>query len=148
MSIRAQENNIRCPLKCTIIIRATINARYSHTSFGLRYLKANLYEFEECCQIMEFSHDLMVQEVAETIINGKPDVVGLSCYIWNIEDMLRVAEIIIGDIAPNIAGFGGPEVSYEYDGFLPYCDYLIKGEGEYAPLSFVAGMANRKFAEK
>ena len=104
--------------KCTIIL-ATINARYSHTSFGLRYLKANLYEFEECCQIMEFSHDLTVQEVAETIINGKPDIVGLSCYIWNIEDMLRVAEIIKAILPQTLLVLGGPEVSYEYDGFYP-----------------------------
>lgn len=40
------------------IILSTINARYSHTAFGLRYLKANLHEFEKDCEIMEFSHDL------------------------------------------------------------------------------------------
>ncbi len=117
--------------KCAIIL-ATINARYSHTSFGLRYLKANMHEFEECCRIMEFSHDLTVQEVAETIINGKPDIVGLSCYIWNIEDMLKVAEIIKAILPETLLVFGGPEVSYEYEEFLPYCDYLIRGEGEYA----------------
>ena len=117
--------------KCAIVL-ATINARYSHTSFGLRYLKANLHEFEECCQIMEFSHDLTVQEVAEKIIRSNPDVVGLSCYIWNIEDMLRVAEIIRAILPNTLLILGGPEVSYEYDEFLPYCDYLIKGEGEYA----------------
>ena len=50
-------------VKSTIIL-STINARYSHTAFGLRYLKANLHEFEKDCEIMEFSHDLTVQEVA------------------------------------------------------------------------------------
>lgn len=117
--------------KCTIIL-ATINARYSHTSFGLRYLKANLHEFEENCEILEFSHDLTVQEVAEAIISYRPKVVGLSCYIWNIEDQLRVAEIIKAILPETLLIFGGPEVSYEYDEFLPFCDYLIKGEGEYA----------------
>lgn len=117
--------------KCTIIL-ATINARYSHTSFGLRYLKANLHEFEENCEILEFSHDLTVQEVAEAIISYRPKVVGLSCYIWNIEDQLRVAEIIKAILPETLLIFGAPEVSYEYDEFLPFCDYLIKGEGEYA----------------
>lgn len=117
--------------KCTIIL-ATINARYSHTSFGLRYLKANLHEFEGSCEILEFSHDLTVQEVAEAIISYRPKVVGLSCYIWNIEDQLRVAEIIKAILPETLLIFGGPEVSYEYDEFLPFCDYLIKGEGEYA----------------
>ena len=69
--------------KCPIIL-ATINARYSHTSFGLRYLKANLHEFEGSCEILEFSHDLTVQEVAEAIISYRPKVVGLSCYILSL----------------------------------------------------------------
>ena len=45
------------------IILSTINARYSHTAFGLRYLKANLHEFEKDCEIMEFSHDLTVPQL-------------------------------------------------------------------------------------
>ena len=118
-------------VKSTIIL-STINARYSHTAFGLRYLKANLHEFEKDCEIMEFSHDLTVQDVAEALISRRPDVVGLSCYIWNIEDLLRVAEIIKAVLPQTLLIFGGPEVSYEYDEFLPRCDYLIKGEGEYA----------------
>lgn len=118
-------------VNCQIIL-ATINARYSHTSFGLRYLKANLHEFEEQTEILEFSHDLTVQEVAEEIIRRQPQIVGLSCYIWNIEDQLRVAEIIKAILPQTLLIFGGPEVSYEYDEFLPYCDYLLKGEGEYA----------------
>ena len=58
------------------IVLATINARYSHTSFGLRYLKANLKEFEKDCEIMEFTQDLLPQEIAERIIAQKPDVIG------------------------------------------------------------------------
>ena len=49
------------------IVLATVNARYSHTSFGLRYLKANLHEFEQNCEIMEFSQDLPPQDIAEKI---------------------------------------------------------------------------------
>ena len=92
-------------VKSTIIL-STINARYSHTAFGLRYLKANLHEFEKDCEIMEFSHDLTVQEVAEAIISRRPDVVGLSCYIWNIEDLLRVAEIIKAVLPQTLLIFG------------------------------------------
>lgn len=114
------------------IVFATINARYSHTSFGLRYLKANLHEFENEAEICEFSLDESVQEIAEKIINLKPDMVGLGAYIWNIEAILKVAEIIKAILPQTILVLGGPEVSYEYDEFLPYCDYLIVGEGELA----------------
>ena len=107
------------------IILATINARYSHTSFGLRYLKANLREYENSAEIHEFSLDESVQEIAEKIIACKPDIVGFGCYIWNIEAILKVAEIVRA-ILPNVLiVFGGPEVSYENEAFLPKCDYLI-----------------------
>lgn len=114
------------------IVLATINARYSHTSFGLRYLKANLCEFENDTDIMEFSRDDNLNDIAEAIIEKQPDIAGFGCYIWNIEDILRLATIIKA-VAPQITVlFGGPEVSYEYSEFLPACDYLIKGEGELA----------------
>ena len=77
------------------IVLATVNARYSHTSFGLRYLKANLHEFEQNCEIMEFSQDLPPQDIAEQIIGQRPDIVGFGCYIWNIETILKTAEISI-----------------------------------------------------
>jgi len=32
------------------IVLATLNARYFHTSFGLRYLYANLQELQEFCE--------------------------------------------------------------------------------------------------
>lgn len=60
------------------IVLATINARYSHTSFGLRYLKANLHEFEHETEICEFSLDESVQEIAEKII-GPP---ARYCRFW------------------------------------------------------------------
>lgn len=114
------------------IVLATINARYSHTSFGLRYLKANLKEFEHETEIMEFSNDHTVSEIAEEIIKKQPDFVGLGCYIWNIENIIRITEIIRAILPRTIIILGGPEVSYEYGEFLPHCDYLIVGEGELA----------------
>lgn len=114
------------------IILATINARYSHTSFGLRYLKANLHEFEDNCSILEYSRDAALTDIAEAIINQKPDIIGFGCYIWNIEDILKVCEIIKAILPETILILGGPEVSYQNDEFLPFCDYLIEGEGEFA----------------
>lgn len=99
------------------IVLATINARYSHTSFGLRYLKANLHEFEHETEICEFSLDESVQEIAEKIIVRQPDIVGFGCYIWNIEAVLRAAEIVRAILPQTLIVLGGPEVSYENDVF-------------------------------
>lgn len=128
-------------------VLATINARYSHTSFGQRCLKANLHEYEKDAEILEFSHDLTVQEIAEEIITRKPDVVGFGCYIWNIEDILRVAEIVRAVCPQTVIIFGGPEVSYEYDEFLPRCDYLIRGEGELALYHLLQKLEQGKIPE-
>lgn len=114
------------------IILTTVNARYSHTSFGQRYLKANLKEFEDACQIIEYSRDDNINDIAEALINQKADIIGFGCYIWNIESIVRIAEIIKAVSPETILIFGGPEVSYQYEEFLPHCDYLIRGEGELA----------------
>ena len=123
------------------IVLATVNARYSHTSFGLRYLKANLHEFEQNCEIMEFSQDLPPQDIAEQIIGQRPDIVGFGCYIWNIETILKTAEIVRAILPQAVVIFGGPEVSYENEVFLPHCDYLIEGEGELALYRLVQKLA-------
>lgn len=115
-----------------MIILATINAKYIHASFGLRYLKANLKEFEEKAEILEFSKDDNLYDIVEKILAKSPDFVGFACYIWNIEDILKLCDIIRA-LAPEIKIIlGGPEVSYENADFLPYCDWLIEGEGELA----------------
>lgn len=126
------------------IILATINARYSHTSFGLRYLKANLKEFEKDTTILEFSGDKSVSEIAEDIIKQKPEIIGFGCYIWNIENILRITEIIRAILPKTTIIFGGPEVSYEYDDFLPHCDYLILGEGELALYEIIKNRPSQK----
>lgn len=124
------------------IILTTVNARYSHTSFGLRYLKANLHEFEENTEIIEYSQDAALTDIAEEIISKKPDIIGFGCYIWNIENILKVCEIIRNILPQTIIVLGGPEVSYENAEFLPCCDYIIEGEGEFALYHLVQKISN------
>lgn len=126
------------------IILSTINARYSHTSFGLRYLKANLNEFEDQAEILEYSQDAAITDIAEEIINKKPDILGLGCYIWNIESIIKVCEFIKAILPETIIVLGGPEVSYENAEFLPYCNYIIEGEGELALYHLVQDYQQRK----
>ncbi len=130
------------------IILATINARYSHCAFALRYLKANLKEFEKDTEILEYQLDSNLNDIAEEIIEKQPDYVGFSCYLWNIEQTLKICEII-KKIAPQIKIiFGGPEVSYEYEEFLPYCDYLIVDEGELALHEIIKNRPSEKIVER
>ncbi len=95
------------------IVLVTLNARYIHAAFGLRYLKANLQELEQDCSILEFTLDQRPIDIAEQILALKPKIIGLGVYIWNIELSTQLAALLkkISPDTPLI--LGGPEVSYE-----------------------------------
>lgn len=117
------------------IVLATVNARYIHAAFGLRYLKANLKELEARTGICEFTLEQRPLDIAEQVLSHQPKIVGLGVYIWNVQASLETAALI-KKIAPQVKlVLGGPEVSYEQDE-QPICrlaDYVLSGpaEGEF-----------------
>jgi len=120
------------------IILATLNARYIHAAFGLRYLKANLNELEASTTICEFTLEQRPLDIAERILSYQPEIVGLGVYIWNVQQCLETAALI-KKIAPQVKlVLGGPEVSYEQDEqeICRLADYVLSGpaEGEFYTL--------------
>ncbi len=113
------------------IILAALNARYIHSNLAIRYLKASASEYD--IDILEYTINENILNISIDIISQKPDIVGFSCYIWNIENTLKVCETL-HEMDKNIKIIlGGPEVSYDTVEFIkshPYVDYIIKGEGE------------------
>ncbi|MBN1961046.1 MAG: DUF4080 domain-containing protein [Deltaproteobacteria bacterium] len=128
------------------IVLATINARYSHTSLGLRYLRANLGHWREHSQIIEFTLEERPNDIVECILALKPRILGLGVYIWNA----RITAELIGilkRIRPELfIVLGGPEVSYDSKSIamVAQADHVITGEGEE---SFVE-LINDYFANK
>jgi len=61
----------RCP-----IMLVAVNARYSHSSFSVRTLKANLHELEELCAIFEADITINPFQLAAHIAEAQPIVVG------------------------------------------------------------------------
>ena len=117
------------------IVLATLNARYFHTSFGLRYLYANLQELQKFCEIQEFIIQTRAIDIVEQILASKPDIVGFGVYIWNIVETTDVVSLL-KVIAPEIKiVLGGPEVSYETEQqtIVASADYVLTGP---ADLSF------------
>ncbi len=113
------------------IILTTLNARYTHSSIGLRCLYANLQELQEASTILEFSINDAIQTVAEDILSKEPTIVGVGVYIWNALECVELIHII-KKISPDITiVLGGPEVSH-----LPFrvnfdeADFIIQGEGD------------------
>ncbi len=115
------------------IVLATLNARYTHCAFGLRYLKANLpAHLQPRCTILEFEISHRPVDVIETLLRHNPRIVGLGVYIWNTQPTRQlIAEL--KRIAPQIIIIvGGPEVSHEIEAqpIPQLADYVLPGEAD------------------
>lgn len=116
----------------TPIILTTLNARFMHSAFGLRYLLANLDELQHQADILEFTIQEQSQQIAEQLLNRQPQIIGFSVYIWNVKETEAVMALL-KTIQPDLQiVLGGPEVSHRPD--LPsvceLADFVIAGPGE------------------
>lgn len=114
------------------VVLSTLNAKYIHTSLALRYLKAycqNDFDVE----ITEYTIKDPAMNIVSDLFQKRPDVLGFSCYIWNIEETITVINMM-KKIMPEVTiVLGGPEVSYDTEYWmnrLPEVDFIVMGEGE------------------
>lgn len=114
------------------ILLITLNARYSHASLGLRYLKANLHELEDRAEILEFTIQQNKEAMLEEIYARNPKIVSFGIYIWNFMETTSLIKDLRALMPDVIITIGGPEVSYEYEDteIYPLVDYLITGWGD------------------
>lgn len=114
------------------IVVSTLNAKFIHMNLAIRYLKAYV-QSKYNVEIAEYTIKDPVMNIATDLFNRKPDVLGFSCYIWNIEETIKVIKLV-KKIMPNvIIVLGGPEVSYDVPYWLkriPEADFIVMGEGE------------------
>jgi len=132
------------------IILATLNARFFHSSFGLRYLYANLKELQRYCEIKEFIIQTRAIDIVEQILASKPDIVGFGVYIWNIVETTDVVSLL-KVIAPEIKIIlGGPEVSYETEQqtIVGYADYVLTGPADLSFYQLCQDILNNTAPEK
>ena len=110
------------------IVLATLNAKYIHASFGLRYLMANLGDLRSRASIHEFDINQKVNDIAEALLELNPKIIGFGIYIWNVVPSTELV-VILKRLRPDITLIlGGPEVSYETEGqpIVAAADYVIK----------------------
>ena len=113
------------------IVLVAINARYTHTSFGLRYLYANLHALRKDAEIQEFVIKNDPSEMAERILAQKPKIVAIGVYIWNACDVRDLIEIIRTVSPQTKIVLGGPDVSHKpFRINWQHADYIVQGEGE------------------
>ena len=114
------------------ILLSTLNARYTHASLGLRYLKANMGPLQEATRIQEFVIGAKTTDVVEKLLSYQPKIVGFGVYIWNVEETTRVVAML-KRVAPHVTVvLGGPEVSHEpgEQAIVQLADYLVTGWGD------------------
>ncbi|BAQ10335.1 Mg-protoporphyrin IX monomethyl ester oxidative [Bacillus sp. OxB-1] len=114
------------------IVLTTLNAKYIHTNLAIRYLKS--YAAPEFDPILaEYTIKDPAMSIVSDLYQKQPDVVGFSLYIWNIEESIRVMQLL-KKVKPDVLIVaGGPEVTYDYDYWLqrvPEIDAIAIGEGE------------------
>ena len=114
------------------IVLTTLNAKYIHAAFGLRYLMANLGELQPRACIAEFDINQRPVDIAEQLLARHPRIIGFGIYIWNVAPTTEVIAAIKRVQPDIIIVLGGPEVSFETDGqkIVELADYVITGEGD------------------
>lgn len=122
------------------VVLAALNARYSHSSLALRYLQRYCEGQFPNLETVEFNINQNPRTILGEIARRKPDVVGFSCYIWNIEIILPLVRSL-RKVCPGVTIIlGGPEVSFDVEHWLtahPSIDFIIAGEGEEALRRFL-----------
>ena len=114
------------------IFLTTLNAKFIHAAFGLRYLLANLGDLQSRAGIAEFDINQRPLDIAERLLAGNPKIIGFGVYIWNVAPTTEVIAAI-KRVRPEIKIIlGGPEVSYETEEqkIVQFADHVITGEAD------------------
>ncbi len=135
------------------VVLSTLNSKYIHSNLAIRYLKEYVRDITDV-KLVEFTINQNLDKITGELYKMKPELIGFSTYIWNVNEILELAErlkIVIPDLKILL---GGPEVSYNSYETLqnnPSIDFIIAGEGEETykelmqrrPLDEIKGLAFR-----
>jgi putative methyltransferase len=119
---------------------AQVNYQYGRNTF-LPYSVGRLWAYASSVPALAASYALgelfFLREAPERVVRriASPDVVGISCYLWNWQYNLALARALRAAFPRCLIVLGGPQVPSRTDGFFtehPYVDLLVHGEGEIA----------------
>ncbi len=117
------------------ILFTTLNSKFIHTNLAIKYLSKCWKNFDVTTKEYTINED--VEQIFFDILSKGYDMVAFSCYIWNIEQTLVLAQNL-KKVRPEMKIlFGGPEASFEVQELMtknPCIDIVVAGEGEEAML--------------
>ena len=115
------------------VLLTAINAKYIHSNLAVYSLRAYAKKYAQHTEIAEYTINQTMDDILSDIYKKRPDVLCLSCYLWNI---LYVEQLIteIHKVLPDLQiWLGGPEVSYNAVSVMeqyPQVAGVMCGEGE------------------
>ncbi|ABR47898.1 Radical SAM domain protein [Alkaliphilus metalliredigens QYMF] len=115
------------------VLLVAINAKYIHTNIAVRYLLQTGRKAVDEIDMREFTINHSVEYILSEIYKTQPEVICFSCYIWNME-MIEQLSQLLKKIMPQVTIIlGGPEVSFESKNLMEQNDAIditVMGEGE------------------
>lgn len=123
------------------ILLTTLNSKYIHSALSLKYIYNNIVDINDISvNVKEYTINENLQDIFADILSDTYDLIAFSCYIWNIEYIIKLCnDIKIANEDVKIL-LGGPEVSYESYEFMlrhKFADFIIRDEGEVIFRKFV-----------
>ncbi len=114
------------------IVLFAVGGSYTHTNLGVRCLSRALSLEGYTAEIIEGNLRDKTAELLYSLYSERADVYGFSCYIWNIREMVDIANDLRALLPSCKIIFGGPEVSYNPDAYVEknIADIVICGPGE------------------
>ena len=118
------------------VLLGAVNAKYIHSNLAVYCLKAYAEKYagtEDTVKIAEYTINQQIDDILRDIYKQKPDMLCLSCYIWNLDYVEEICREIKKVLPELILWLGGPEVSYDDPKVLerlPEVTGVMKGEGE------------------
>jgi len=111
---------------------AAINSKYVHTGIAARSIALYAQGKGADCRFLECAQNEETMKIVHKILDHGCDIVGLSCYIWNIQKTLEVADIVKKANPGCAIVLGGPEAAYRTAQMMeyPFVDAVVQGEGE------------------
>ena len=115
------------------ILLAACNAKYIHSNLAVYDLRAYPSEYTDYVKLKEYTINQQKDDIMRDIYLEHPDVVCVSCYIWNISFVKELMSDLAKILPDADFWAGGPEVSYDAEKFLsenPEFTGVMVGEGE------------------
>ena len=115
------------------ILLVACNAKYIHSNLAVYDLQAYASDYADHIVLKEYTINQQKDDIMRDIYLEHPDVVCVSCYIWNLSFVKELMADLI-KILPGVDFWaGGPEVSYDSEKFLTENSEfkgVMVGEGE------------------